>query len=88
MRIQCEGDSPGRHHRFKFGGEKHDTVFTVEVQRLLPHPITCQHQTSLAAIPKRKREHATQVFHTIESILFIEVHDHFAITAGFEPMSL
>ena len=69
-------------------GREHDTVSVrVPVERLLPEPISREHQLALIAIPDGDREHAAQVVNEVHALVFVEVDEHLGIRLGAKTVS-
>ena len=73
--------------RSELGAEHEHSRAVVIVERLLAHPVPCQHELPLRPIPERQGEHAVEVGDEVLSVLLVRVDDDFSIRLGPELVS-
>ena len=65
--------------RLQLGRERQPTGDASPVQRLDPEAVPREHEAALARVPDRHREHATQPFRELNSVLLVEVNEHLGV---------
>src|SRR5215467_11696260 len=83
----CEFRRDGK-YGLDFRPEIQPALMESIVERLFSQAVTRQQQATLALVIQSDGKHAAQLVDAFPTQLLVEVHNHFGIRVGVEPMSL